>query len=91
MSTMIISFKTGPDGKRPYPVAVDEQNNVTSGLGEDDGARLAGFSPHGKCEFALSVADVRAIPSIAVGLSPTFSDGENLFLWNLEIDGVVVR
>lgn len=91
MSIMIISFKTGPNGKLPYPVAIDEQNNVMSGLGEDDGARLVGFSPRGKQELAHIVADVRAIPSIAVGLSPTFSDGENLFLWDLEIAGVTFR
>jgi hypothetical protein len=76
---------------RPWPVAVDEHNDVTSGLGPDDGARLIGFGPQSSETAVVYPDDVRGDPTLALGLVPSFSDGRGLFAWNLLVAEVSVR
>lgn len=92
MSKLILHFTPGPNGKKPYPIAVEEDNKVRSGLGEDDGKSwLIGVGPRGEQSITHLSSAVRKEPGLAVGLSPSFSDGDGFFLWDAEISRVEVR
>lgn len=83
MSTMIITFEHKDVMRpRPWPVAIGADNEVLSGLGPDDGATLVGFGPAGEQTITIFPETVREAPEAAIGLTPTFSKDEGLFLWN---------
>lgn len=74
---------------KPWPVVVDENWEVTSGLGYDDGSFLLGFGPAGEQEITVYPRDVVKNPKLAEGLTATFSgkDGK-FFLWNIPVASV---
>lgn len=74
----------------PWPVAVDGENTVQSGLGRDDGARLIGFGPLGAQRVTVFAEDAIQDPARVVGLAPTFADG-NMFSWNMPVSELVIR
>lgn len=67
------------DGQRPWPISVDANMDVMSGLGEDDGARLIGFQTPGVQSVVLMASEWITDTSKAIGLEPVFSNG-NLFV-----------
>lgn len=81
---IVIQFDSTVDGRRPWPVGVDADGTVRSGLGPDDGAKLIGFGPLGANRVDVWPADAVEDPSSVVGLVPTFSDG-NFFEWAMPI------
>ena len=82
MSKLIIDFQhTDVMQPRPWAIGVDADNDVTSGLGPDDGARLIGFGTQGEQSVSVWPEDARKDPASVVGLVPTFSDGDNMFEW----------
>lgn len=88
MSSLIINFESLPDLSTPWPVAVKD-GVVTSGLGKDDGARLVGFGEQGEYHIAVYPEQVIDDPALAVGLVPTFANG-NLFEWSVKVSSVQV-
>jgi hypothetical protein len=87
MST-IIKFQTEDVMQpQPWPIGVDDDGKVTSGLGPDDGAHLVGFGP--RDEWTITVLRSQMTPENVVGLSPTFSDGHGLFQWRNLVSAVV--
>lgn len=79
------------DGQRPWPIAVDQDMVVVSGLGEDDGARLIGFQEPGvQTVVLLATAWVQGDLDAAKGLEPVFSNG-NLFVMQGPIEAVSQR
>lgn len=77
---------------RPWPVAVDSQGIVTSGLGPDDGATLIGFGPKGEQRITVWLVAASQKPEIVKGLVPSFSDinGKGLFEWSIPIAELTV-
>jgi hypothetical protein len=91
MSRLIIAFESvAIHRSQPWPVGVDDNDIVTSGLGKDDGAKLVGFGELGDNRITVFPDAVRRDPELAVGLVPTFSDG-SFFEWALRIKEVTVR
>lgn len=88
MSKLIINFEAQPDLSVPWPVGV-ENGTVTSGLGNDDGARLVGFGKQGEYHIDVFPEAVINDPSLAVGLVPTFANG-TLFEWGVKVSSVDV-
>lgn len=74
---------------RPWPIRLDADYKVTSGLGQDDGALLVGFGPAGQQTITVYAEQAVADPASVVGLTATFSDG-NLFLWGIPVKTFVV-
>lgn len=88
MSKIIIEFEhTDVMSPRPWPVGINEQAVVTSGLGPDDGATLIGFGPKGAQEITVWLVAASEKPEIVKGLVPTFAsrDGSGLFEWSIPI------
>lgn len=91
---MVIYFEhTDVNKAQPWPIAVDPDGLVQSGLGNDDGSRLLGFGPKN-----VQAVDVRwqvaaLAPDSVIGLVPTFAapDGTGLFLWNIPIARIEIR
>ena len=81
---VIIQFETADDGRRPWPVGVDPDGTVTSGLGPDDGAKLIGFGPLGENRVTVWPGDAVEDPASVVGLVATFGKG-NFFEWAIPI------
>lgn len=75
---------------RPWPVAIDKDDTVTSGLGRDDGAGLLGFQEQGVQRVTVTIEEVMEDPGLAVGLYPVFANG-GVFAWALPIRSVTVR
>jgi hypothetical protein len=63
------------DGQRPWPISVDADMSVMSGLGQDDGARLIGFQQPGVQSVVLMASAWVQDLDAAVGLEPVFSNG----------------
>lgn len=76
--------------QRPWPIAVDAEMVVVSGLGEDDGARLIGFQSPGVQNVILMASEWITDTSKAVGLEPVFSNG-NLFVMQGAVESVAHR
>jgi len=92
-SALIIHF-TNPDVRtqpQPWPVQVRGNNVVASGLGPDDGATLIGFGPLGRQTITQLPDAVREDPSLAVGLAPSFSNGDGFFEWACLVSEVETR
>lgn len=92
MSKLIIDFQHDDVMQpKPWPVTIDENNDATSGLGNDDGARLVGFGESGSVGSALILPeDARKDPASVIGLVPTFSTGTGLFWWQHAVRGLTV-
>ena len=90
--SMIIHFEMDKNFRTPWPVQVDEQSVVTSGLGHDDGANLLGFGPLGEQRVTVYPIAVWEDPSIAVGLVPSFAakDGKGPFEWQCVVSEVLI-
>jgi hypothetical protein len=89
MSTILYFKHEDVMTPKPWPVAIDGNGFVLSGLGSDDGSKLVGFGPKGA--FTVTVIRKDMTPENVVGLVPTFSDGNGFFEWALEVQEVVVR
>jgi hypothetical protein len=86
MSKIIIEFEhEDVMTPRPWPVGINAEGIVTSGLGPDDGATLIGFGPKGKQEITVWLIAASTNPEIVKGLVPTFSNEGGLFEWSLPI------
>lgn len=84
MSKLIIEFQHEDVMQpRPWPVGVNADDIVTSGLGHDDGARLLGFGLQGEQTVTVFPDAARKDPASIVGLVPTFSSaGGGMFEWS---------
>jgi hypothetical protein len=82
----IITFES-PDvmASKPWPIGIDVNDNVTSGLGKDDGARLIGFGELGKQYVSVLIEDARDNPESVKGLVPTFAKDGGLFEWSIPV------
>ena len=92
MNAIVIDFKCDEDimVPAPWPVGIDADNKVTSGLGNDDGAVFIGFAQPGVEGLAYMPEDIGDIDFEAEELVPVFSNGGGFFNWNLIIRGVRV-
>jgi hypothetical protein len=82
MAKTIIKFESeGLSQSHPWPVGLDENNVVTSGLGPDDGAILIGFGERGQYSIDVVAEDACKNPDSVVGLVPTFVKGGSMFEW----------
>jgi hypothetical protein len=79
----VIEFVTPETANEPapWPVLVDDEGTVRSGLGEWDNAALVGFGPAGQQTVTVFREQD---PASVVGMTPTFSDG-NLFVWDIPV------
>lgn len=84
---MVIHLETGPNGKKPYPIHVDDSFAVRSGLGADDGAQLIGFAERGEQVVSVFPHQVLDDPSLAVGKIATFANG-GIFAWDVAVQRV---
>jgi hypothetical protein len=75
MHKYVIQQEARKDGQRPWPIAVNEDMTVASGLGSDDGARLIGFQVEGIQSIEVFATEWRVDLSLAVGLEPVFASG----------------
>lgn len=92
MSQYLISQSHGDVSKpAPWPVLVDEEGKVLSGLGSDDGSQLLGFQHGDVQQVVLWFADFQVLPATAVGLVPVFSQPGGMFAQHPEIVAVAVR
>lgn len=90
--SMIIHLVADPVTlRRRWPIAVDGNNDVQSGLGPDDGARLIGFGPLGTQSVTVFPEEAIDTPESVIGLVPSFSDGSGFFEWGVEIRELEVR
>lgn len=80
----VIKFEVTENGKLPYSVFVDENDTVTSGLGDDDGATFMGFGPRNEQRVTVTPAEARDKPALAVGLVATFAYG-SIFAWDIPV------
>lgn len=83
---LVITFKN-PDimKPQPWPIYVDEENFVTSGLGEDDGATFIGFAPKGETRFRATVREFDTLNFDEEDVVPVFVKDEQMFNWNIPI------
>ena len=76
----------------PWPVLIDEDGTVISGLGQDDGSHLLGFQKGEQQSVVLWFKDFQVLPATAVGLVPVFTKrGEGMFAQHPEVDAVEER
>jgi hypothetical protein len=90
VSTLIINFKHDDVAQaRPWPIGINDDNIVTSGLGEDDGAKWIGFAPKGKTEFLASTRALGTLDFEAQDIVPVFvtKDG-GMFNWDIAIASI---
>lgn len=80
-----------PAARHPWPVAVDGNNRVQSGLGSDDGATLMGFEKPGSHSLEVMVADAIEKPELVLGLHPIFGGSGGMFSWALEVQQLEVK
>lgn len=91
MSKLIIEFQhTDVMQSKPWPIGIDADNIVKSGLGPDDGALLIGFGPFGEQSVSVMPEDARKDPATVVGMSPSFSNAGGLFSWFATISALAV-
>jgi hypothetical protein len=88
--TAIIHFQPPTDRSQryPWPVAIDGNHVVQSGLAEDDGARLVGFARPGQHSLAVSAGDGLEYPDRVVGMVPIFLNAGGVFNWDLRIQSI---
>ncbi|WP_025157233.1 hypothetical protein [Leifsonia aquatica] len=79
-----------PHDRAPWPIGIDENKRVTSGLGPDDGASLIGFGPAGSYDVTVFAEAALANPESVVGLVATFGNG-GMFSWNVPVARLEVR
>lgn len=92
MSRLIITFESlGVHQPQPWPIGIDENNIVTSGLGRDDGATLIGFGVQRNYHVDVYASEIREHPEKAVGLVPTFATASGMFEWSIRIKEVSVH
>lgn len=84
LQASVIRYDSHPDGKMPYPIHVDVDGIVRSGLGGDDGARLLGFGPRDAQKVTVPWEDALEAPESVVGLVATFGFG-NVFAWDIPV------
>lgn len=77
---LILSFnKTDPEDvmePAPWPIGIDQNNRVTSGLPGEEGATLIGFAEPDEWElYAMANAAVDS-PALVKGLCPVFVEAE---------------
>lgn len=89
MTRLIIEFDIDKHNQRPWPILVDGEDTVISGLGPDDGSRLLGFGPFGAQRVDIFPEIVRQEPAAAKGLVATFSNGTP-FEWQVTVREVRV-
>lgn len=94
MTRIVIDFQhTDINEPMPWPLGINDELVVTSGLGPDDGAILIGFGPRGHSrETGITRHPVDALnePGALVGMTASFSKDGNLFEWDLPIRGIRV-
>jgi hypothetical protein len=75
----------------PWPIAVDPEGDVQSGLGDDDGARIIGFGPAGEQRIEVTWQVACLAPDSVVGMSASFSDGEHFFVWKPTVARIEIK
>lgn len=82
MSKLIIAFQNlDVMQPHPWPVGINDEDIVTSGLGDDDGAKILGFGTLGEQSVSVWIEEARRDPASVVGLAPTFSNRGGFFEW----------
>lgn len=91
MKKMILEFEHHDVMEpKPWPVAINEENDVTSGLGTDDGARLIGFGMLGEQHVEVWPEHAWADPQLVVGLAASFATPSGMFEWALKVQSIKV-
>lgn len=90
MNALVIDLKRDDDimVPAPWPIGIDADNKVTSGLGNDDGAILIGFAKAGEQGLTHYTEDIDAIDWDAEELVPVFSKDGGFFNWNIPVRGI---
>lgn len=91
MNAIVIEFKhEDVHQPRSWPIGINDDNIVTSGLGAHDGAVFIGFAHPGVEGLAYTTEDIGDIDFEAEELVPVFSNGHGFFNWDVIIRGVRV-
>jgi hypothetical protein len=86
MNVLIIDFKHADVTRpRPWPVVIDDDNQVISGLGPDDGATFVGFARKGEQRYYASVRDIGTIDFQSQDIVPVFVHHDVMFNWDIPI------
>jgi hypothetical protein len=86
---LIIDFKhSDVNEPRPWPIGINDDNIVTSGLGKDDGAVFIGFARKGEQKYFGSVRDILSIDFENEDIVPVFQTSTQMFNWDIPIRGV---
>lgn len=89
MGTIIIDFKhEDVHARRPWPIGINDDNIVTSGLGEDDGATWVGFAPLGETTFLAPTYDLATLDFDAQNIVPVFVKDGTMFNWDIAIRAI---
>ena len=90
MSKLVIDFKRDDDimVPAPWPIGLDDNNVVTSGLGHDDGAVLIGFAIEGEQTVVFFADQIADIDWEQDSLVPVFSKDNKFFNWNIPVRGI---
>lgn len=89
MSKLIIDFKHDDVMQpKPWPVAINDDNKVTSGLGNDDGATWNGFARKGEMGFFAAPTDFATIDFEAEDIVPVFTKDDVMFNWDIPIRAI---
>ncbi len=86
MSKLIIEFKhKDVHEPRPWPVGINDDNIVTSGLGPDDGAVWIGFARKGEQAYFAATIDFLDIDFEKQDIVPVFTNNGSMFNWDIPI------
>jgi hypothetical protein len=86
MSKLIIEFKHEDVMEpRPWPVGINDDNEVTSGLGNDDGAVWIGFARKGEQAYFASTTDIGTLDFESQDIVPVFTNNGTMFNWDIPI------
>ena len=86
MSKLIIEFKHSDVMEpRPWPIGINDDNIVTSGLGNDDGAVWIGFARKGEQAYFASPRDIGTLDFETQDIVPVFTNNGQMFNWDIPI------
>lgn len=89
MSRLIIEFQhTDVHEPAPWPIGINDDNVVTSGLGHDDGAVFLGFARKGQQEYFASPTDIGILDFQAQDIVPVFTNNGTMFNWDIAIRAI---
>lgn len=90
MNAYVIDLKRDEDimVPAPWPIGIDANGVVTSGLGNDDGAVLIGFAQSNVQGLEHTADEIDSIDWEAQDLVPVFSKNGGFFNWQVPVRGI---